>query len=76
MKDIILVTGFHRTRCWSHLTFNEAQSDAQFSLGFEAPGIGGANINWQVSSLRIQGALFCQGPSSEVRGTQIARANE
>lgn len=66
MKEIILVTGFHRTRSWSNVTFNEVQADARFSLGVEVAGTVGASVNWQASNLRIRGAVTHQGPSGEV----------
>ncbi|KAH9032017.1 hypothetical protein EDB85DRAFT_1957290 [Lactarius pseudohatsudake] len=65
MEDIVLVTGCHRTRSWSNITFNEVQADAQFSLGVEVAGTLGASVNWRASSLRIQGAVLSQGPSGE-----------
>ena len=73
MEDIILVTGFHRTRSWSNVTFNEVQTKATFSLGVEVPGTVGANVNWKASKLRIQGAVHNQGPSGGVCDTHIAR---
>ena len=76
MEDIILVTGYHRTRSWSNMAFNEVQTNAQFSLGVEVTGALGANINWRASSFRNQGAVLSHGPSGEVRGTQIAKTNE
>jgi hypothetical protein len=76
MEDIVLVTGCHRTRSWSNITFNEVQADARFSLGVEVTGALGANVNWRASSFRTQGAVLSHGPSGEVRGTQISRTNE
>ncbi|KAH8998274.1 hypothetical protein EDB86DRAFT_3076119 [Lactarius hatsudake] len=82
MGDIILVTGFHRTRSWSNITFNEVQTDAQFSLGVEVAGAFGASVNWRASSLRIQGAVPNHGPSGEnlpenqcifIRGFRVKR---
>ena len=70
-----MVTGSHRTATWSNVTFNEVQSDAQFSLGVEVPGTVGASVNWKASNFRMQGALHNQGPSGGVC-TQIARADE
>ena len=67
MEDIVLVTGYHRTRTWSNIAFNEVQTDARFSVGVEVAGALGANINWRSSDLRIQGALLNRGPSGEVR---------
>ncbi|KAH9163724.1 hypothetical protein EDB89DRAFT_1859852 [Lactarius sanguifluus] len=66
MGDIILVTGYHRTRSWSNITFNEVQTDAQFSLGVDVAGAFGASVNWRASSLQIQGAVPNHGPSGEV----------
>ncbi|KAH8984037.1 hypothetical protein EDB92DRAFT_1546751 [Lactarius akahatsu] len=65
MEDIVLVTGCHRTRSWSNMTFNEVQTDAQFSLGVDVAGTLGASVKWRASSLRIQGAVLSQGPSGE-----------
>ncbi|KAH8984040.1 hypothetical protein EDB92DRAFT_1951101 [Lactarius akahatsu] len=82
MGDIILVTGYHRTRSWSNITFNEVQTDAQFSLGVEVAGAFGASVNWRASSLRIQGAVPNHGPSGEnlpenqcifIRGFRVKR---
>ncbi|KAH9070983.1 hypothetical protein EDB83DRAFT_2673770 [Lactarius deliciosus] len=82
MRDIILVTGNHRTRSWSNITFNEVQTDAQFSLGVDVAGTLGASVNWRASSLRIQGAVPNHGPSGEnlpenqcifIRGFRIKR---
>ncbi|KAH9165393.1 hypothetical protein EDB89DRAFT_304379 [Lactarius sanguifluus] len=80
--DIILVTGYHRTRSWSNITFNEVQTDAQFSLAVEVAGAFGASVNWRASNLRIQGAVPNHGPSGEnlpenqcifIRGFRIKR---
>ncbi|KAH9038288.1 hypothetical protein EDB84DRAFT_1437254 [Lactarius hengduanensis] len=80
--DIILVTGYHRTKSWSNITFNEVQTDAQFSLGVEVAGALGASVNWRASDLRIQGAVPNHGPSGEnllenqcifIRGFRIKR---
>ena len=67
MEDIVLVTGYHRTRSWSNIAFNEVQTDAQFSIGVDVAGALGVSINWRSSDLHIQGALLSQGPSGEVR---------
>ncbi|KAH9163728.1 hypothetical protein EDB89DRAFT_482398 [Lactarius sanguifluus] len=65
MEDIVLVTGCHRTRSWSNITFNEVRTSAQFSLGVNVAGASGASVSWRASSLRIQGAVLSQGPSGE-----------
>jgi hypothetical protein len=72
MEDVVLVTGRHRTRSWSNIAFYESQTDAQVSFGVQVTG---GFVNWQVLSRNIQGAVMSHGPSGEVYGTQIARAN-
>ena len=74
MEDIILVTGFHRTRSWCTVAFNEVQSDEQFSLGFEVSGPERANVKWQTPT-SSPGASYNLGPSGKVRGTQIVWAD-
>ncbi|KAH9032012.1 hypothetical protein EDB85DRAFT_1957234 [Lactarius pseudohatsudake] len=82
MEDIILVTGCHRTRSWTNIAFNEVQSGAQLSLKVDVADALGANVNWGVSNVRIQGAVHNQGPSGEnlpenqcmfVRGFRVKR---
>ena len=64
MEEIILVTGFHRTRSWSTVTFNEIEEDSQFSFGVK---VAGASINWQRYSYIVTGgSLISMGPSGEV----------
>ena len=75
VEEIFIVTGFHRTRSWSHVTFNEAKSDVQFSIGFELPGTVGIGVNWNISRQRIAGAVQNHGPSGEVCDAQITRAD-
>ncbi|KAH8998269.1 hypothetical protein EDB86DRAFT_2912058 [Lactarius hatsudake] len=81
MEDIVLVTGCHRTRSWTNTAFNEVQTNARLSLGVEV-GASGANVNWRVSNLRIQGAVLGHGPNGEnlpenqcifIRGFRIKR---
>lgn len=70
MEDIVLVTGFHRTRSWSHLVYNEVKTDTQFSLEVEVARAG-ASVNWQELGFHggIQGAVLNRGPNGEVRRT-------
>ena len=75
VEEIIIVTGFHRTRSWSNVTFDEARSGVQFSIGFEVPDTVGIGVNWNISRQRIAGAVHNQGPSGEVCDAQIARAD-
>ena len=67
MEDIILVTGCHRTKSWTNIAFNEVQTGAQLSLQVNVADALGANINWGISNVRIQGAVHNQGPSGKVR---------
>ncbi len=73
MEDIVLVTGCHRTRSWSNITFYESQADSRISLSVQVPDIG-TTVRWRVLSQRIQGAVLSHGPSGEVCGAQIAVA--
>jgi hypothetical protein len=78
MKDIILVTGFHRTRSWYNVTSNRVEIDSHLSLGVK---VAGASVNWQNDvwdpsrdprSQRTQmGGLWSQGPSGEVCGSRL-----
>ena len=65
MEDIVLVTGFHRTRSWSNISFSEVQAKAKLSLGVEVAG-SSASVHWRVSSRRIQGAVLSHRPNGEV----------
>ncbi len=79
MEDIILVTGFHRTRSWANIAFLESQPDARVSSGVEVtdaadvdgPGI---SINWRVSPERVQGAELSWGPDGAVCYCGICKA--
>ena len=71
MEDIILVTGCHRTKSWTNVAFNEVQTGAQLSLQVNVADALGANINWGISNVRIQGAVHNQGPSGKVRGMRL-----
>ncbi len=75
MEDIVLVTGFHRTRSWCNIAFYESRADAQVSFGVQVPGTLGTTINWQVSGQHNQGAVLSNGPSGEVCGAQLATTN-
>jgi hypothetical protein len=71
IEDIILVTGCHRTTSWTNIAFNEVQAGAQLSLQVNVADALGANINWGISNVRIQGAVHNQGPSGKVRGIMV-----
>ncbi len=72
LEDLILVTGFHRTRSWSNIAFAEVdhEADAQLSLGVEVTGTLGANISWPYTNVFTQGAIRNQDPSGEVCGSK------
>jgi len=69
MEDIVLVTGFHRTKSWSNIALAGVETDTRLSLGVEVTGALGANINWRASNVSTHGAVQNEGPSGEVRGT-------
>lgn len=75
MEDIILVTGFHRTRSWSNIAFNDVQTDARVSLGVEVASSLGVTVNWRVSSYRTQGAVLSHRPSGEVRVPHVVNCS-
>ena len=68
MEDIILVTGFHRTRSWANAAFLESHTDAQVSFGVEVADSDGPDmsINWQFSPERVRGAVLSWGPDGKV----------
>jgi hypothetical protein len=77
MEDIILVTGFHRTRSWANIAFLESQPDARVSFGVEVAGAAvdgpGISIKWQISPERVQGAELSWGPDGKVCYRGICR---
>jgi hypothetical protein len=62
MNEIILVTGFHRTKSWVNAVFLESQ-DAQVSF---AAKVVNTNIDFQVSSEKVRGAVIQVGPQGKV----------
>ena len=76
MEDIILVTGCHRTRSWTNISFNEVHSDAQVSSGLQIPDGLRSPTNWPVSNQHSQGTVLRHSPSGDVRDTQIARSTD
>ena len=73
MEDIILLTGCHRTRSWTNITFNEVHSNTEESSERQITGSLGDSTNWPVANQHSQGTVERHGPSGEVSGTQIAR---
>jgi hypothetical protein len=80
MEDIILVTGFHRTKSWANVAFLESHMDAQVSFGVEVTDADspGSNIKWRHSPERVRGALLSWGPDGKVchRFTLLGRSNQ
>ena len=72
MEDIVLVTGYHRTRSWSNIAFYESQADSRVSLSVQTPSTHGTTVRWRVLSQGMQGAVLHPGPSGEVYNLQIA----
>ncbi|KAI9456870.1 hypothetical protein BJY52DRAFT_536609 [Lactarius psammicola] len=67
MEDIILVTGTHRTRSWTNVTFPGGQGAAQASFGARVDRSGDVvAVNWQFSHERNRGAVLNCGPDGEV----------
>ncbi|KAF8269283.1 hypothetical protein EI94DRAFT_1015440 [Lactarius quietus] len=82
MEDMVLVTGYHRTRSWSNIAFYETQSDSRVSLQVQTPSTLGTTVHWRVLSQRIQGAMLSHGPCGEnlpenqclfIRGFRVKR---
>ena len=63
MEDVILVTGYDRTRSWTNIAFLGSQGDAQVSFGVKVEGPG---INFQFSPEDAQGAVLRHGPEGMV----------
>jgi hypothetical protein len=81
MEDIILVTGYHRTRSSSNIVFYEGEANAQVSIGVQVraaptqvPHIIGTTVNWDISSQYSRGSMaqVNHGPTGEVCGAQMA----
>jgi hypothetical protein len=68
--EIILVTGRHRTRTWSHITFTSSESPELY----DASALG-TRADWQTLVLNIPELLWHRGPRGEVCGEQIITSN-
>ncbi|SRR6266702_2089903 len=67
MEDIILVTGTHRTRSWTNVTFPGGQGGAQASFGARVDHSGDVvAISWKFSHERNRGVVLNCGPDGEV----------
>jgi len=66
MEDIVLVTGYHRTRSYTNAIFSESQDGAQVSLGVRVGGFG-VNVEWRSFGEQTGGVLVNCGPSGPVR---------
>jgi hypothetical protein len=69
MEDIILVTGYHRTKSWANVAFMKSHTDAQPEVSFRADVTNNNDsevINWRFSPDRSRGAELNLGPDGEV----------
>jgi hypothetical protein len=65
MEEIILVTGYHRTRSWANVAFLEGHTDAQASFKIKMEHVPAIGVKWQYSSESSQitrGAICNWGP--------------
>lgn len=67
MEDIILVTGFDRTKSWFNVAFSGGQVDGRVSFGVNAVDSANSSINFQFSPEHVRGAVLNQGPEGRVR---------
>ena len=66
MEDIILVTGYDRTRSWTNIAFLENQVDPHVTFGVKVEGE--TSVSFQFSRRgNTQGALLRHGPEGAVR---------
>jgi len=78
MEDIVLVTGFHRTRSWANVAFLESQGDEPVSFGVEVAHAENPDmsINWRISPERVRGAAVLNwGPGGKVCCHAICQDN-
>ena len=67
MEDIVLVTGTHRTRSWTNVSFPGGQEDGQAKFGAHVATRGDkVTINWKFSHEYSRGAVLNYGPHGEV----------
>ena len=64
MEEIVLVTGYHRTKSSANVAFLEHQGDAQVSFGGTRVAGREASIKWRFSPIR-GGMLNC-GPDGNL----------
>ena len=68
MEEIILVTGYDRTRSWTNVAFLGGEVDAQVSFGVKVEGPNTSpSINFQSSPENTRGAVLRHGPEGTVR---------
>jgi hypothetical protein len=67
MEDIVLVTGYDRTRSWTNVAFLGDQKGARVSFRVKVINALDSSIRVQFSHGYAKGALFNHGPEGKVR---------
>jgi hypothetical protein len=67
MEEIILVTGYDRTRSWTNVAFLGDQKDARVSFRVKVVNALDSSIRIQFSHRHAKGALLNHGPERKVR---------
>jgi hypothetical protein len=76
MEDIILVTGFHRTKSCANVVFLEKQTLTQVSFAIKMThghGAQGVSIEWDFPLGNAQGAMYNQGPEGNLNVCHFER---
>jgi len=73
MEDILLVSGCHRTKTWTNVSFNEIQRETQIPprLQQATSSFSPAAANWLIPSEPSPGTAIRHGPTGEVRGVRL-----
>ena len=69
MEEIVLITGYHRTKSSANVAFLERQEGAQVSFASGLTGVGDddqSSIRWRFSPERIRGAVLNCGPDGNL----------
>jgi hypothetical protein len=67
MEDIVLVTGYDRTRSWTNVAFLGDQKGARVSFRVKVMNALDSGIHVQFSHGYAKGALLNHGPEGKVR---------
>jgi hypothetical protein len=73
MEELVLVTGYDRTKSWMNVAFLGNQVDARVSFRVDVDDRD-ASINFRHSPQHVQGAVLNKGPKGKVRWCAIAGA--